>query len=76
MRRKLLIVLILLAVFFIGGFTFAQKSQPQYEYKFEYNVSEKKANQLGAEGWELVTASATGSGPASNVETFVFKRAK
>jgi hypothetical protein len=72
-HKTFLLIALCLIVLLVAGFTL-QKTQ--WEYKFEYNLSEKKANALGAEGWELVTASSTGSGPTSNVETFVFKRPK
>ena len=73
MKNILLTLALVIGILFTAG---AQQPRMQWEYKFEYNVSQKKANELGAQGWELVTASSTGSGTASNVETFVFKRAK
>ena len=47
-----------------------------FEYKIEYKLSEKKANELGAQGWELVAMGSTGSGSSSNIIEYVFKRAK
>lgn len=72
MKNKLLLLILLLAVLTLG----ARFSTPTYEYKFEYSPSEKKANQLGMEGWELVAIQGTGPGLGNNVPTYVFKRAK
>jgi len=76
MNRKILLVLAFVLVFTLGGFTFPQKNQTQYEYKFEYDIREKKANELGSQGWELVGIGACGEGAGCNVTVFVFKRAK
>lgn len=73
MKNILITLMLTLGLLFTVA---AQQPRTNWEYKFEFNLSEKKANSLGAEGWELVTASSAGSGLASNVETFVFKRAK
>lgn len=73
MRNILITLLLTVGILFTVA---AQQPRTQWEYKFEFNISQKKANALGAEGWELVTASSSGSGPTSNVETFVFKRSK
>ena len=73
MKNKLLVITLLAVVFISVAWS---QSKSQWEYKFEYGISEKKANELGAQGWELCTASSAGSGIASNVETFVFKRPK
>ncbi|MCM3871968.1 MAG: hypothetical protein ND895_14890 [Pyrinomonadaceae bacterium] len=74
MNRLFLTLTLVVGILFTTAW--AQQPRNQWEYKFEFNVTEKKANALGAEGWELVTASAPASGSTSNVETFVFKRAK
>jgi hypothetical protein len=57
------------------GFTY-QTNRAQYEYRFVDGCTEKKANELGSEGWELVAAKATGAGVTANVGTFIFKRQK
>lgn len=75
MKNILITLILALCVVATVGFT-QQPSRPQWEYKFEYNVSEKKANTLGANGWELVAVGSAGSGITSNVETYVFKRAR
>jgi hypothetical protein len=55
MRRNILVALVLLAVFLLGGFTFAQTIKQQWEYKVENGVAEKRFNDLGSQGWELVS---------------------
>jgi hypothetical protein len=75
MKRNLLIALALVAVLFLAGFTL-QITRVKWEYKMEYNVNEKKLNQLGEDGWELAGMGAEGSGPTANVITYVFKRQK
>lgn len=73
MKNKLLLLILLLAVLTLG----ARFSTPTYEYKFETSISEKKANELGAQGWELVAVdSRSGGGTVVSITTFVFKRAK
>lgn len=48
-----------------------------WEYKIEYKISEKKANELGAQGWELAAIeSPSAAGIGNNVPTYVFKRSK
>lgn len=82
MKRILLIavfVALVCGVIVLGGAryeTVRAASTQQWEYKLEYKMNEKKANALGAEGWELATVSSIGSGPASNVSEYVFKRPK
>lgn len=46
-----------------------------WEYKFQYQCDEKKANNLAAEGWELVNMTASGSGMTTAVNC-AFKRAR
>ena len=59
---------------------FSQTPKPNlviWEYKFEFQCTEKKANQLGAEGWELVAIQPPSNvGISNNISTYVFKRAK
>lgn len=74
MRTFLLIVVLLLSVIVATG---GSQSTPQptvWEYKFEYEINEKKANALGAQGWELISVSPTSS--TSSVTEYAFKRAK
>ena len=73
-NRKLLTALLLSALLLFVGFR--QNSKPtQYEYKIQHDPSEKKLNELGAQGWEVVAGgtSGTASMPAA---VFVLKRAK
>ena len=74
---------ILTSILFIAVLFYAVLAKPElssqvtvFEYKFDYNTSEKKANELGAQGWELVAVQSTGPGLANNVPTYVFKRVK
>jgi len=73
MNRILLTIALIFGVLLTAAWA-QQPKQQTWEYKFEYAIKEKKANALGAEGWELVAIGAPGSGITSNVETFVFKR--
>ena len=73
MKNKLPVVLLMALVLIVGGW---KLTPTQYEYKFEYNLKEKKANELGAQGWELVALTSSGSDTATSVEIYVFKRAK
>jgi hypothetical protein len=69
--------IILVAALVLGslvGIGFQSRSVQRWEYKIEYNASEKKLNQLGEEGWELIGASPEAS--TSNVTGFYFKRQK
>lgn len=52
--KTLLIIAVLLLTVIVA--TAGNYPQPKtWEYKIEYRMNEKKANQLGGEGWELVT---------------------
>lgn len=71
MKNRIYLVAAILLLLCVLGF---QTARPQYEYKIEYGVTEKKLNDLAGQGWEVV---AVGSGGATvNVPVFVFKRAK
>ena len=75
MKNRLLLVAILIVTILCAGFVFQNSTKPsQYEYKFEYAASEKKANELAAQGWELVAIESPGANHP--VATYVFKRAK
>lgn len=74
MKNKLLLIAVLVLAFLTIGARFTPTT---YEYKFETSISEKKANELGAEGWELVGFdSRSGGGTVVHITTFVFKRPK
>lgn len=72
MKRIIITLLLTLSILSIS----AQQPKTQWEYKVEFNIREKKANDLGAQGWELVAIGSSGSGPTSNVTEYIFKRPK
>lgn len=74
--KTLLIVAVLLVVAVTLGFTFKRPVPQSWEYHLEYKLDERKANQLGAEGWELVAGSSNPGGLANNIIIWVFKRPK
>jgi hypothetical protein len=77
MRNKLpYIASLLLAVLLFAGWTSQAPRRAAYEYKFEFDCSEKKANSLGADGWELVAIQSPGPGMGNNVPTYAFRRVK
>jgi hypothetical protein len=75
MKSTLLALTLILAVLCTAAFT-QQPSQPQWEYQFVFDCTEKKANALGAQGWQLTAIQGSGPGIGNNVATYVFKRAK
>lgn len=78
MKNKLYIALLALVLgfYFVNSRSQAASVPVAYEYKFDFNTSEKKANELGSQGWDLVAVQSTGPGLGNNVPTYVFKRAK
>lgn len=73
--KKVITVLLLLLVCLLSLSAMPQIKPQAWEYKFEFLVNEKKANQLGAEGWELSAIESTSTaGTTANVPTYVFKR--
>jgi hypothetical protein len=75
MKTTLLIISLLICLLCVGA-TYQSAAPRQFEYKFEFNPSEKKANELGALGWELVAIQSTGPGTGNNIPTYVFRRVK
>lgn len=75
---KRVVYLIIVAVVLLASIGATSHPQrPVWEYKLEYKMNEKKANELGAQGWELAAIeSSSSAGPGSNVPTYVFKRAR
>lgn len=63
MRRNLLIIV--LAVLFLVGWTVQSSS---FEYKVVHSPTEKKINEVAAQGWELVTV--------DTYANYIFKRSK
>lgn len=75
MKKMLLGLVIAGFVIITTGQTPKQiEGAPQWEYKFDFSTTEKKANELGSQGWELVAIQGTGPGLGNNVSTYVFKR--
>lgn len=72
MKRLTIIAVLLLTVIVATAGSYPQPQQ--WEYKFEYSMRESKANELGKEGWELVSISLTSGG--SSVREYAFKRPK
>lgn len=70
MKRNILVIVLLASLMFLLGFTV--QSKPQWEYKFVLSPTEKKTNQLAAEGWELTAVDSS----SDNLPTFVFKRSR
>jgi len=73
MKTKLLFVLAIIC--FVCLSAKPQSKPSSWEYKFQYQCTDKKANELAAEGWELVNMTASGSGMTTAVNC-AFKRAK
>jgi hypothetical protein len=78
MNKAILLILlvILVSALSLGQATKEKTSSAQWEYKFDYSASEKKANELGSQGWELIAIQSTGPGLGNNVATYVYKRLK
>lgn len=74
MKRILLSLTLVLSILTIAWANQQPKTQ-QWEYKLEFKISEKKANELAAQGWELVGAGSENAGPVS-VSFLMFKRPK
>lgn len=75
-KSMTVIILVLIGLFTLGQTSKEQANLQQWEYKFVFSGLEKKANELGAQGWELVAIESTGTGPGSNVPTYAYKRRK
>lgn len=72
---KTVITVALLSILLFVTIAASQPQRSTWEYKLEYKMSERKANELGAQGWELAgIESASGTGLAGNVPTYIFKR--
>lgn len=73
---KTLIIFILLCAICVIGIGASQPQQRAWEYKFEYKVNEKKANELAAQGWELTAVGNEASGTMASIPFMVFRRSK
>ena len=76
-------IILIIAIVFITGWSGRGQSASEeatnkaWEYKVIHHLNEQKLNELGAEGWELVTVlPAISSGSSTGVTTFYLKRAK
>ena len=62
-NARIFISLILSILLIVGWTVYGQRSAPQrpvWEYKIANNLSEQQLNELGSQGWEMVTATADG----------------
>lgn len=75
MKNKITVTLLILACLFVVGWT---NQKPSWEYHIEYHgtISEKKLNQLGSEGWDLIATETVIKNGDTNVTAFYFKRAR
>lgn len=77
MNKTLAFVLIFVVFIVASGQTTKTPTiNQQWEYKFDFSNTEKKANEMGTLGWELVAIQSTGPGLGNNVPTYVFRRPK
>lgn len=70
--KRLVIALLLVCAITV----MAQQPQTtnKWEYKFEHKVSEKRANELAAQGWELTAIGNEAEGVMASIPFMVFKR--
>lgn len=74
---KSLLIVLLLAVSLLSVSATGRPTPPTWEYKFEYKVNERRANDLADQGWELtVIGNEAGTGTMAAVPFMVFRRAK
>jgi hypothetical protein len=81
MRKEFVLALAGLLLLCVLGFTQTARKQKGWEYKVEYSPKNttEKLNELGAEGWELTTATEVrypDVGSAGLGRTLYFKRPK
>jgi hypothetical protein len=72
-KQIILTLILVLSILSISSATQQPKAQ-QWEYKFDYKCRESKANELAAQGWELVAISE--SGGMVSLQTCAFRRPK
>lgn len=72
--RIILIVSLVLCFLSVGAWS-KSPAPVNWEYKLEYKINEKRANDLASQGWELVGAGTDNAG-TMNVGFLIFKRAK
>lgn len=71
--RIILLISVCLLVLTVGAFS--ARPAPTWEYKLEYKISEKKANDLSVQGWELIGAGTDNAGTL-NIGFLIFRRQK
>lgn len=77
MRMKtILVIAASLVLVVVLGFTFKSPSPTVWEYKFSDRMSESRANELGSQGWEIVTVDSKPMMGGGAIGTYVFKRPK
>ena len=75
MKRMVLVLALIAGILLTVGW--AQQAHATWEYKFEYKMNERKANELDAQGWELAAIESTSTaGIGNNVAVYIFKRSK
>ena len=82
-NRIWLVAMVAILLFGLIGWTaYGQRSRTTWEYKVQYvpgvrNMSEKTMNDLGSQGWELVTFQAINNeGGTIGAGNYFFKRAR
>ncbi|MGI9035719.1 MAG: hypothetical protein ACR2GD_06740 [Pyrinomonadaceae bacterium] len=74
MKTKIITIAIILFTLFVTAWTVQTAQTKVFEYKYENRPLEEKANELGAQGWELVAIQ--GATDHNFNATYVFKREK
>lgn len=72
---KLITIVSLVLAFFVSIAWATEGRNQTWEYKLEYKVNERRANELGSQGWEMVGAGTENAGTIT-VSYLIFKRAK
>jgi len=74
----LVIVVVLSCAFGWSGYAQKRLAKPTWEYKTlrDQNLSDLKLNELGAEGWELVSVTSYGDLTTGHSESAFLKRAR
>ncbi|HXG65965.1 MAG TPA: hypothetical protein VNO70_12745 [Blastocatellia bacterium] len=81
MRLRISLLVLLVAIALTGAFRWTGHGQatprPAWEYKIVYNVgSEKRLDELGAQGWELAAIRTIVFQGSSTGGEYYFKRAR
>jgi hypothetical protein len=79
MKQKAYLLVVVLAILCAMGWTgySQQKRESRTTWEFTNAVSVKEANELGAQGWDLVTVNSEAhDGNGNGIPVFYLKRAK